>query len=61
MLLSSLDPDHELSTYQDYDKKRNFYFCLKCEVRYFTFGGVSETDIMDFKKLNNNKEERREI
>lgn len=36
MLLSPLDPDHELSTYQCYDKELKFYFCPKCGVRCFT-------------------------
>jgi hypothetical protein len=61
MLLSPLDPDHELSTYQCYDKKRKFYFCPKCGVRCFTFGGVGETDVVDFTELGDNKEGKREV
>lgn len=61
MLLSPLDPDRELSTYQCYDKKRNFYFCSKCGVRCFTFGGVGETVVMDSIKLGDSKEGKREV
>ena len=61
MLLSPLDPDHELSTYQCHDKKRKFYFCPKCGVRCFTFTGVGETDVVDLTELANNKEGKREV
>ena len=57
MLLSPLDPDNELSTYQCHDKKRKFYFCPKCGVRCFTFGDVGETAVVDFTELlGDNKE-----
>ena len=61
MLLSPLNPDHELSTYQCYDKKLKFYFCPKCGVRCFTFGGVGETDLVDFTELGDDKEGKREV
>jgi hypothetical protein len=52
MLLSPLDPDTGLSTYQCNDRKRKYYFCPKCGVRCFTFTGVGErataTDVMEF-------------
>ncbi|KAK5189990.1 hypothetical protein LTR99_006371 [Exophiala xenobiotica] len=51
MLLSPHDPDVGLSTYQCNDRKRKYYFCPKCGVRCFTFTGVGETDVVDFKKL----------
>ncbi|KIW15259.1 hypothetical protein PV08_05304 [Exophiala spinifera] len=43
MLLSPLDPDRELSTYQCFEKLRKYYFCPTCGVRCLTFGGVGET------------------
>ena len=60
MLLSSPDPDPELSTYQCYDKKRNFYFCPTCGVRCFTFSGVGETDVVNSTELADDKEGQRE-
>lgn len=47
VLLSPLNPDHELSTYLCHDKKRKFYFCPKCGVRCFTFTGEGEIEIVD--------------
>lgn len=47
MLLSPLDPDRGLSIYQCYEMKRKYYFCPKCGVRCFTFGGVGETEVVD--------------
>jgi len=61
MLLSPLDPDHELSTYQCYDKKRRFYFCPTCGVRCFTFGGVGETAVVNLSELHDSKEGKREV
>lgn len=61
MLLSPLDPDHELSTYQCHDKKREFYFCPKCGVRCFTFTGVGEIDVVDFPELGDSKGGRRQV
>jgi hypothetical protein len=63
MLLSPLDPDRELSSYQCNSKERKFYFCPKCGVRCFTFGGVGETAVVDFAELEltGNKEGKREI
>ena len=61
MLLSPLDPDRELSTYQCNDKKRKFYFCPKCGVRCLTFGGEGETIAVDFTELGDNKEGKREV
>ena len=61
MLLSPVDPDHELSIYQCHDKKRKFYFCPKCGVRCFTFGGVGETVIVDSKEIGDDKEGKREV
>jgi len=65
MLLSPLDPDHELSTYQCYEKKLKYYFCPKCGVRCFTFGGVGETDVVDLRRLGvpggNDNEGNREV
>ncbi|KEF50924.1 uncharacterized protein A1O9_13033 [Exophiala aquamarina CBS 119918] len=51
MLLSPLDLDHELSTYQCHDEKRKYYFCPKCGVRCFTFGGVGQVDVVDFRAV----------
>lgn len=42
VVLSPLDMDGELSKYQCYDKKRNYYFCPRCGVRCFTLGGQGE-------------------
>jgi hypothetical protein len=39
MLLAPLNPDHELGVYQCYDMRLKYYFCAKCGVRCFTFGG----------------------
>ncbi|KIW44865.1 uncharacterized protein PV06_03304 [Exophiala oligosperma] len=47
MLLSPLEPDKELSTYQCYEMKRKYYFCPKCGVRCLTFGGEGEIDVVD--------------
>lgn len=55
MLLSPLDPDRELSTYQCNDNKRKFYFCPKCGVRCFTFGGVGETNVVDLTEVRDGK------
>ncbi|KAK5061550.1 hypothetical protein LTR84_008094 [Exophiala bonariae] len=51
MLLSPLDPDHGLSTYQCYEMRGKYYFCPKCGVRCFTFGGVGETIFVDLGKI----------
>ena len=65
MLLAPLDPDRELSIYQCHDKQRKFYFCPKCGVRCFTFGGVGETAVVDLTGLaiadDSNKEGKREV
>ena len=61
MLLSPLDPDEGLSTYQCYDKKRKYYFCPKCGVRCFTLGGEGETHVVDFTELVDSKEGKREV
>ncbi|KIX97567.1 uncharacterized protein Z520_07020 [Fonsecaea multimorphosa CBS 102226] len=63
MLLSPLDPDRELSTYQCHDRKRKYYFCPKCGVRCLTFGGVGETHVVDFTELalgDDNRDEEEE-
>ena len=61
MLLSPLDPDRDLSIYQCYSKKLKYYFCPKCGVRCFTFGGVGETGVVEFTELGENKEGKREV
>ena len=61
MLLAPLDPDHELSTYLCFSKKRKYYFCPTCGVRCFTFTGVGETDVVDFAELGDDKEGKREV
>ncbi len=65
MLLSPLDPDHELSIYQCNNKKQKFYFCPKCGVRCLTLGGVGETAVVDFAELelgdSDGKEGKREV
>ena len=61
MLLSPLDPDRELSTYQVFTKKLQYYFCPRCGVRCFTSGGVGETHIVDFKELGDDKDGEREV
>ncbi|OKL61619.1 hypothetical protein UA08_03618 [Talaromyces atroroseus] len=61
MLLSPLDPDTELSTYQCHDRKRKYYFCPKCGVRCLTFGGVGEVDVVDLKELADSTEGKRKV
>lgn len=61
MLLSPLDPDHELGVYQRNSKGQKFYFCPKCGVRCFTFSGVGETHVVDFTELADNKDGTREV
>ncbi|KAJ5608669.1 hypothetical protein N7528_009236 [Penicillium herquei] len=61
VLLSPLDPDLSLSTYQCHDEKRKFYFCPKCGIRCFTFTGVGETDIVSLRELGDNQEGTREV
>lgn len=51
MLLSPLDPDRELSIYQCFSKKLKYYFCPKCGVRCLTFGGESETSVVNLTEL----------
>lgn len=47
IILSPVDLDNELSIYQCYEKKRNYYFCPKCGVRCFTLSGTGEIDVVD--------------
>ncbi len=63
MLLSPLNPDRELSTYQCYRKIRKYYFCPKCGVRCLTFSGVGETEVVDLAELElaDNEEGKREV
>ena len=63
MLLSPLDPDKYLSTYQCGDKRQKWYFCPKCGVRCFTFiaSGEGEIDIVDMAELGDGKEGKREV
>jgi len=42
LLLSPLDPLHELGDYQCFDKRLHWLFCRTCGVRCFTFTGEGE-------------------
>jgi hypothetical protein len=62
LLLSPLDPDQGLSTYQCNDKSNKYYFCPRCGVRCFTFGGVSEIVTLDSAELGDAEgEAKREV
>jgi len=64
ILLSPLDPNQGLSTYEWKTKERKYYFCPKCGVRCFTFGGVGESAVVDLAELadaKDAKEGKREI
>lgn len=61
LLLSPLDPDRELSSYQCYDKVQKWFFCPTCGVRCFTFGGVGETVVVDLPELGDEKGGEREV
>jgi hypothetical protein len=57
LLLSPLDPDLHLSVYQCNSKERKYYFCPRCGVRCFTFGGVGEIATVDSSELGDPEEE----
>ena len=63
MLLSPLDPDRELSTYQCYSGRNKWYFCPKCGVRCFTFSASStgEKIVVDLTGLGGDEEGTREV
>jgi hypothetical protein len=61
MLLSPLDPDQGLSTYQCFSGNNKWYFCPKCGVRCFAFGGVGETNIIDVPELGESKGAMRKV
>lgn len=61
MLLSPLNPDLELGTYQHGNRTLKFYFCPKCGVRCFTFRGAGEIVTVDGTGLGDDKQGKREV